>query len=599
MARLLAVIRYSIPLLILLYICSPVHGQVCNPDQIGQLQQLTLGPISFKLKNSTFTPTTSKIVNFTCFVVFNLKAPAGSFTYKTDTGTVIDGKVTDFRLDGELAIGQGPDKNALNIRAKGFDVTLLLTKPLKTVAYGGTVSLAAKEEILISNAVPISFSEKAKPTGAFQIRTSNKLAWQGAVVEFAQLPDPIKLDLTADTGTTLDKEFELPLDTGNLRVTRADFSYTLPTSITAKTFPLKQPNYRAVVSRLKLTKLSLALRRDDLKLQIKGLSGSGEFTGKIVKSSPVPVLFNGKASVAEITGTAPFSPAAARIEGIKITGLQLRPTSITQNALAKNTSINPILLAHSFQPLNNEPPEPQASGSSPLQPADFFTPSTGQVNAMKEMGIPTLSQQQLAAISSSRATVQTMGTPNFLINYPAIYFRSLLEEAASRFDLKLLTDPKFGRQELLLLVSFKNGPLTLGQGDAMKFVFHIIPSIEKRTNPATNQEEQVLILRYKIGLARLDQTELSNTVSPDDITGAVDDQVGQADSASQDPTPLSITLPVDIAKPFQLNKSFTDPTTKATVAVSSKSVQAKVSVSSSVLLIDEQGVHVLGVLEAK
>jgi len=347
--------------------------------------------------------------------------------------------------------------------------------------------------------------------------------------------------------------------------------------------------------------LSLNLRRDDLSLQIKGLSGSGEFTGKIVKSSPVPVLFNGNASVAGITGTAPFSSDVANIQGIKITGLQLRPTTVTQNpTLAKNKSTNPIpLTAQSFQPLNNEPPDAQASGPSPLKPADFFTTSTGQVNAMKEMGIPTLSQQRLAAISSSRVTVQTMGSPNFLVNYPAIHFGSLLEEVAKRFNLKLLTNPKFGRQELLLLVSFKDGPLTLGEGDAMKFVFRITPSIEKRTNPTTNREEQVLVLRYRMGLARLDQTDLSNTVTPDDITGAADDQVGQADTASQDPTPLSITLPVDIAKPFEINKSFTDPTTKAKLAVHSKSVQAMVSLLSSVLLIDEQGVHVMGVLEAK
>jgi hypothetical protein len=601
-----------IPLtLITLYVCVPAYGQDCTPDKFGKLQELSLGPISFKLKNSTFNPTAGKIVNFTCFIVFNWTASDGTFTYRSDKGIVVEGKVTNFKLKGELAINQGVEKNALNINSNDLDVTLLITKPLKTVAYAGTVSLAAKEEILISNPNPISFSEKAKPIGLLQIRTSNKLNWQGAIFRFPQLTDPIKLDLITEKGTTLDKEFELPLDTGDLRVTRAMFRFSLPASITKKTFALKSAAYRAVVSQLKINEFSTLLQRDSLALQVQGLSGEGEFTGKVVKSSPLPVLFTGKASIANLTGTAAFSHTVADIQGIAITGLQLRPTPVTSQKTVGQLSFNSqvargnnqhrIAVASPTDGLQSFAAEfSNAHTPAPLQlkPSDFYIPSPGQVNAMRELGIPVLSDQQRAAISASRTTLQSMASPDVLINYPAKDFIPLLEQVAKRFNLKL-HDVKFGRQELLLLASFQEGPMTLGEEDAIKFVFRISPSIEKRINAETKIEEQVLVLRYKMGLARIDQTDLSDTVPLENIAGAVDNQLGQADSASQDPTPITIPLPVDSAKPFVLKKSFTDPTTKAMVTVSSKEVQIIVAIANSVLLIDEQGMHLMAVLEAK
>ena len=608
--------RICILILVIAAAYLPARAQDCTPDRFGKLKELSLGPLSFKLKGSIFIPSGGKIRDFSCFVDFSWTASEGTFSYRKDQFTVVEGRVTNFRLKGEIS-----DKE-LNIRPNGLEITLITSRPLKANAYGGVVSLAAKEEVLILDTRPVSISKSAdgkiSQAGVFQIKTSNKLAWQGAIFNFPQLPDPIKLDLTSERGTTLDKEFELPLDTGDIRITHANFSFSLPTSVTAKTFTLKSSNYRAVVSQINLSDLSADLQRDSLTLLIQGLSGSGEFTGKVVKSSPLPVLFTGKASLAKLMGTAPFSQTAATIQGIKITGLHLQPASTTtQNTVPHNSSNGQVKIGVrqprggvdsaiiGFQPLVAESLNPQTPTPPSLKPADFYTPSSGQLDAMKEMGITPLSEQQRAAISSSRTALMGMVNPNFLINYPEKDFKALLEQhikkikiPGNNFKLKLL-DLKFGRQELLLLVGFENGPTSLGQDDSMKFVYRVSPAIEKQVNPGTNKAEQVLVLRYQLGLARFDQTDLSNTLALEDITGAVDDQVGQADSATQAPTPLSITLPLDIAQPFDLNNSFNDPATKTAITVTSKNVQAMISILSSVLLIDEQGIHLMGVLEAK
>jgi len=249
-----------------------------------------------------------------------------------------------------------------------------------------------------------------------------------------------------------------------------------------------------------------------------------------------------------------------------------------------------------FQPAIGDSP-PSSPSESALGPEDFFSASAGQLNAMHELGMSALSDQQQAAITSSRSVLQTMTSPNCLLNYPAKDFKSLLAQAAGRFNLQLL-DIKFGRQEVLALASFQDGPTSLGDAGALKFVFRISPAIEKRINPQTTREEQVLVLRYSMGLARLDQTDLSDT-SPEEISGAANDQVGQADTVSQDPTPLIIPLPLEIARPIDLNKSFSDPTTNSVITMSSSKVQAVLSLAASVLFIDEQGLHLIGVLEAK
>jgi hypothetical protein len=600
MVNLRSLIRQAVLLLLIsIFLCAPALGQECTPDKFGKLKELTLGSISFKFNNSAFNPSSGKIVNFTCFIVFRWTAPDGTFTFRTDKGTIIEGRVTDFRLDGELAINQGADKNALNIRPNNLNVTLLITKPLKTVAYGGTVSLAAKEEILISNPTPISFTEKAKPVGTLQIRTSNRLSWQGATFRFPQLVDPIKLDLISERGATLDKEFELPLDTGELRITRATFAYTLPPTVTSKTFPQNSTNYRAVVGQLRLNELSTNLLRDNLSLQVRGLSGSGEFTGKIVKSSPLPVLFTGSASVASITGTAPFSQTAADIQGIRLTGLKLQPTPVTSRSPLARSPANAPTLAVSksvlsglgvatmnFQPVTAEPTVPQMTS------ADFYTTTPGQAKAMKELGIPTLSEQQRAAISNSRAVLKTMGSPNFSINYPAADIEPLIRPVLKKFDLQL-HHVRFGRQEILFLASFQSGSSGLGAPDAMKLVFRISPTVE------TKDGKNVLVLRYKIAIARPDQTSLDGPTSPEDIVNGVSDQLGDADEASQDPEPLLFPLPTDITKAFKLDKTFTDPVSKAAVSIRSVEAQIVVSVAAAVLLVDEKGIHLVATLEAK
>lgn len=575
--------------------------------------ELTRGPLSFtQLKGTTFNLIAERDRNGIIFEDFRWTASSGKFKYRNDKGVVIEGDVIGFSLRAERSKALAGNIPILDIRKGGLTFTLRISKQLNFTAYGGNIVLAAKEEMLISNSeqVTITGSGLINQTGTLALTTFNKLDWQGAKFRFPQIPSDVPMTFMSDKG--IKKEYDLPLGTGNVVLTDAQFLYVIPRTFGQKPFSLKTPDYIATLYTLRLKELSVHLNRSGATMRAEDFGGSGEITVKTIKSSPIPVLFSGNAMISTITGKADFSPVLGEVKDIRLRGLRLHPLAgpaananrsnfessaaipgkrSLQNSGRAMTFTHALFQSHTTQP------------NTKLIPSDCYLASSSQLSAMNKLGLKSLTQRQLEAIRGSKEVLDKVSESDFLIHLPAEDIKILARKLALE---KLSIDPlemKFGKQEILVCGDFSSALPALNL-PSLDLVYRISPSIEladvERNGKST--KEFALVLRYEIGQTTIDDTEINNETSPEEIENAVSNKIGESDAITKEPTSsYALPLPLDFIRTIDVNKSYTDANTNDKFTLKSKKVETTVSAipEGSVLFIDNKGIHLLGKLIVK
>jgi hypothetical protein len=571
--------------------------------QVPKHDFLERGPLSFTgMRGINYQVLAQRDRDGCIFEKVRWTASSGRFLYRINNGSIVEGVLKDFSLEGEISIAQSGCTPFLEIPNNKLLFTATLRKPLTVAAYGGSISLASKEDVLISNigTLNITGPDKINQTGLLSIRTSNKLTWTNANFEFPRLPEPFKLNLVSETSSSLDKEYQISLGNGVLEIDHANFAYRLDPREARTRRNLVTADYSAEVTQLGFRDFLVSLKREGLGLLIRDLTCDGDLTAKVTKTKKVPFFFNGQASVDRLTGRAAPLPDKARIEDLSVAGLRLNPRSFQRTAAsakneipvsgARNNFSNAFSAPAGFPPPAGPSGEPSSFQTS-LQLADLYSASPVQIAAMKKLAIQSLTDHQKAAIAESRQGLNSLSDPNFAVNYPIPDIRPLLEAALTKFGINVL-DASFDRQQFLFAANFPLGNNGLGQPADLKFVFRLVPSLFKKESG-----EQVLILRYKVSLARADQTTIAGPLSPDAIIDNVLSQIEGAEKVFGDPKPIEITIPTNLSKTFALDRVFEEPG-RSKVRVRSKETELNFTLAV-VLLLDDKGIHLLGQVEVQ
>lgn len=578
------------------------------------------GPLSFTKMNKAFDVKANLDINGQPYERIAWKNAAGKFRYKLDNdGSVLEGDIRDVSLNGIRNVPDAAGLNQGTLRLDKVSFTLILTKPVVLPAYGGAIQLAIGREVMVSNPEPIEIKGPSlvNQSGLLSIFTWNQIDWINANFQFNDLPVPIVLNLVAPFGKEQRKDFELPLSTAKLRIINGRFDCKPPPGTEKRVFKIVSTNYRAILQNLQFEDVVAQFSNQRLHFQANKLSATSDFTGKVTKSSSIPVLFRGSGKLARLTGTAPFSAEAAQMDEVKFNGLVSRRAAqsamgqlskLAKSTLLQNMSrpfypvsfVTGVDLDPSFFRVADNPASATQTNS-----LECVETTTDQVQAIKALGMKTLSDRQKAGIAASSKTLNNLNAPNFLINFPADDLFPLVT-AVLKDRLKMdLAGIKIGKQEFLLcagLPSAKIDPVV----PPIKIAYLITPSIEMRkiSDGGTTRDTQVLVLRYQIGQSEIDDTVGGNDDenSPDGLVDSISSQLGDADDDTRAPdAEYLVPLSLGYVKEIDLNRTFTEPKTGGKFDLRSAKNELSISIppDKAVLFIDEKGIHVIGMVEMK
>lgn len=607
---------------------SDVSGQVVTIDVL--LKQLNRGPFTFSDLVRTRRVIVSTEDREGCSVhVVRWTADRGKFRYVNDAGTVIEGNISGFSLDGKMSKPDSPCQPLLEIDTRKLNFKLVTVTPFNIPAYGGVISLPQGQETTISNiqAINITGRGRSNHSGTLAVTTTRKLNWRNAKFNFQQLPNPIILN--AESGLGDIKEFEIPLNTGKSLITNAQFAYVLPHNLRTQPFELHTPNYRANLRGIGLGSFIISLTRNRLGLKITNLSGTGEIAARSARTPQIPILFNGRANVNNLSATANFSLSQADMKDITFNGLKLIPELPTQpnriairnsteptrsrsaKVLSRQTSLENLVR---YQSTSYNLFESETATTQTIPPV-CFEATQNQLADIKSLGMNSLPERQRLAIRNSSLALKNITAPDFIANLPANDVKPLIQDVVLKVLRMKILETKFGKQEVLFCAELAGIP-----SDAtlppINLIYSVAPSIELRCDPKdvqagscseTNPADQIkkkpsLVFRYNVSQAGVESFDIPDDETPEGATERITDPVADADSkAKEQPSEFVLPLNLDFGQTINLNGSKEDPNTgdRYSIRATETRVQIVIPRDKSVILIDEKGVHVIGNLEVK
>jgi hypothetical protein len=532
----------------------------------------------------------------------------GNFTYIGDEGTVIAGKVSKFTLKGKMSRPDSPCGYLLEIGPGGLKFKLKVSEPFAFQAFGGMITVSKDGEIQISNDRPINISRfkpvtsnqsvQVNQVGSLTLSTSERLAWQDVRFSFSELSEPISLTLTAPDHQK--KRFELPFDSNRVRVTDANFVFEVPPDLPTRHFELNGPKYRARVKDTHLETLTVGVSGSGLLLRVHNLSVFGQLTVRSDAAPKTPILFNGTASVNNASSSAAYSFTAAQMKDVRFSGLRLIPIPPDGVSDARGVrssmelpSTKWFAIGHGFNtPADNK----LSSAPEPLQA--ILNPCVRipieQINDIKKLGLPLLSDQQFEAIRKSQEALDRFESPDFLIHLPTKGLTPLLEKLGSNLGQKL--NIVFGNQLVTFCADLSTTtpiPITL------KLTLSIAPSFEVVTIVKDDKPKDVLglILRYEVSIAHMGTVDESKEGNFNDVLGAINQILASANSSAGAITSkVAIPIDLDFVKLLDPHREGKDDDTGDTYEVRGRKIETSISPvpEMTVLLIDGTGMHVLG-----
>lgn len=536
---------------------------------------------------------------------FEWENAGGDFSYTSAKGVQLAGKVRRLSIVGRKSNFQGADKPPLlEIGPGQLVMSIIATKFESQVAYGGKPSVrthatqGTELDVINTTRIVISEDGKANEEGELAVKTWNPVEITGLVAKSEYTSTPVRLNLrTKIPFSDNPVVFLISLKTGEMRLTEGKFFYTPPAGLdlAKQTFKLATSAHRTTITGLRFESLAFSVRPDGLDAEMKGPSCSGEMTAKIVRAYAIPVLFNGSATLDALTATAPASGSSADLASVRTTNLRLVRATVPGVASRVSSPVNKVLNERPFRAVRVTASDALETAALPPPLAQFessFTVTASQERAMLELGITSLTGRQKRAIADSHAALKAMPKADFVVHFPKADMAPVLARALGNRDITVF-QTHFGKQEVLLVVDFAAATPGLSLPVGMKFVFAASPSITNKV--VDGKESSELVVRYQVGIVKLEDTTLAGAVAIEDLERAVTDETGVADDASDDPaTTLHIDLPLSVTKEIDLNRTHADASTNSTVTVRAAKVMATVTAVASVILLDETGAHVLG-----
>jgi hypothetical protein len=572
---------------------------VAYAQEVTHPSQYTQGPLSFtRMTACSYTETAQRIVEGIVYHDFVLTSPTGYFEYTTDNGSVVGGNVTNLHLEGSYSTRHESAPETLTVAKGKLSFTILTNKTFSLIQYGGMVTIPPKTNLLLANPedIVVTGDKTLNQQGALSISTFNTVSWRGVQISLPQLPNAFGINLSSIPAA--ESQFLLPLDTAHLSMTKGSFAYVKPVAARSQPFDITEAGYNLHIGRLSVSSWTATVSKSSVSMIIKDLAGEGEFVGAaITQTSKIPVLFAGDVSAESITASAPYSERQIQIQAPEIAGLRLK------HVITKGATLNARVPAAKSSHENATQKQAATEHVPSVAPQiDSVAATQTQNAAIKQLGMATLSDDQEAAVAAGVASLKLLDTPGFLINYPAAGISSLLSQAVTLVGIPELRvgHVTFGKQQVLL-----SGSLSISTSIPVTYLFEVSPSIESATYPISSAcatPQQKLILRYSLSEVSLGDANAVGPLSPTDIQQSITTGVTQASTAA--PSDMKcVALPTDFTKPLNWNKSYTDPTSGAVISVSSPQgpslVKGTVSAVSSVLLVDEQGIHIMGGISAK
>jgi hypothetical protein len=603
--------RWQLPLMIFLFLLVNVNASVRGqtvPDR-EPITELRMPPFIFsELRGSNLEVKSVEIREGCSIQIVKWTVSSGRFTYRDEEGTIISGKFEKLTLKGKMARPDSPCGYLLEIGPGGLKFKFRFDAPFAFNAFGGTITIEPGKVLQISNERSINISKfkpvtSAQPVqvnrvGSLTLTTSERLAWRDVKFMFSELSEPVVLNLIGPNGQK--KRFDLPIELNRVTIADANFLFEVPADLPAKTFVLSGPRYRATIKETHLKKLTVSVSRPGLLLRAENLSVFAQVTARSDAAPNTPVLFNGTASVTDAQSTADYSMTAAIMKDVRFSGLRLipapplgassEPSERTNRAEAGLATLRLPGQSSAFSAVTTEKhatvPSQEISNACVRIPVE-------QINDIKSLGMPLLSDQQAEAIKKSQEALDRIDSADFLIHLPARDLNPFIEKLGSKLGQNFRIT--FGKQLVTFCADISTTqpiPITL------KLTVRVSPNFEVVTIVKEGKPKEVLglVLRYEISIAQVAAGE-AKQANYSDVLIAIGRVLEAAASSAAD-VGSKIVLPIDLdfVKTIDPNRTGKDEETGETYEVKGKKIETSISphLDRIMLLVDANGVHVMG-----
>lgn len=505
-----------------------------------------------------------------------ITSSGGEFLYEVPTNE-ISGRIRTLRLRGYFApdapaIGQQPARlKYVRILPDSFTAEIITTKALETTLYGGKVLIPAGSRVSVTNSdtIVIMGETKLPQRGVFTLATAGRVTWRKPSFSIQPLPDPIQLELASRPGTKTN--VRMSLGDAVSRLHSASFYLSSPNQFRGREFVLRHPRYGARVTNFGADSVIVDVLDTIATLRLRKLQFALEFASK-EPSRSLPVLARGHVTAGLIAGTA----------GVARVSMQVAPT-VTAFTFKSSSSQQTPAPRRPRERVGAGPPMLSEIPGMPPPSASAFVVTPFQEDALHVLGLVGPTARQDAAVDAARANLASQSgamAPNLLVSLPYQELRPFIRKAVQDSMKSMVLADTLGRQLLLLLSEV---PLQMGLPRSSRMILSIAPHI---------QGDSILEFRIASGLTQFGDVDVPNSTDP--VLWAEERAKEVAKAPNMDDVGVyKRRIPKSFTRKAALKHDWKDVTKNAVLHLQSDEVEATTDFQNSVLLLDNEGVHLL------
>lgn len=486
----------------------------------------------------------TKIINRIRHRHFTVTADSARFEFRNEAGdaTVLGGKAYKVRIAGYISFKNSDEVSSLIIeRADDFTLILHPTEYQLPPYYGGRVQLT-QQIVWVGNSTPVDLLANK---GTIYFRAAG-VRLIGAHLQFAFPPGPVTVSLASDRPKD-GVRFEFQFQTGQLEMVAGSFGSEAKefTNVAAESFTTARSAthlYNFTFGRLQATvaKAQLGLEIDAIRTDLAAVT---------LPASEVPALLAGTIAVDKLTARAPFSVDSADVQ---------------------TADLNRVRFS-SWKDLET--------------PTNLYRPPEVLADLERILQLPSPEEQQIAAIKGSHVALYEMPQPSLVLHLPRIQIEQATDVLLDSLGIDhAKTHLEFGKQELLVPLRYEPTTATPATTPRFAAVLHLAPSVEGVT----------IVLRPSLAVVGLTDFDLSGGDFWDVVKSLGKAANDKIDEIKRRAVAISIPFDPHITQPIDLSGMSKDGVVKITASP----VQLQAT-ASGVVLIEEDGIHILGALETR
>jgi hypothetical protein len=475
--------------------------------------------------------TRNGIINFR----IRVKADAGQFVFSSASGIKLGGPLSSISLEASTTLSQGGNPPFLCVPVGKLQLAFRPTDYQVAPLFGSSRIRLSDADVQATNRKRILIDTRNRDGElAFSVKDA---AIDGLQFVIPSSTGTVTADITGDGTAVLsiprsELEIEDGLFSGSIR-RQQDLQLCFPSD-----------ECRYSLARFTIGKTELKLVKSSAEVRFLGVRANSTLALQS-KTYHVSEFFSGQASAASIKAQAGRSLTPGALSGVILSGVVLTPKPDT---VARPYELSPEELS-----LGNR--------------IDFISPEA----------------QRAKSIETSAAVLEGITSPNFLIQISGTDVVQQYKSALKRLNLPEIIHVQFGKQEMILWGSIKL-PSDAPSSSGSIVVLTISPSIA----------QQQVLLRPSVSFIRFQSLQFRSTYTAIQLVSMLQTRVDELAKRSGGWLP-EVPIPLDLNLIRSVDAASLMPTGVPYItSVTANPVQVKLSVQRAALLIDDDGIHLLG-----